>query len=228
MDVAIVSDVHCDGPGSPTQHDFLRFLDWCPAPTLVLAGDIFHAFWAPGGAPFVAYQPVLDRLRRFDVIVLPGNHDFHLPAQFGAPAPSIGTLLELRLGGLRAVLSHGDEVDRSVNYRVLHTVLRGRGFSWLLDHVGSQRAWEILHRLAGPLGGGKPDAALVAAQRDLAGVRIAAGAELVVMGHTHAPSCERIDAGWFLNPGDWVEHRTYGVVRGREVELRRFDPLRHG
>ncbi len=223
MDAAIVSDVHCDGPDSVAQQDFLRFLAGCPAPTLVLAGDIFHAFWAPGGVPFVAYQPVLDALRGFDLVVLPGNHDFHLPAQFGLAAASIGTTIERRLGGLSAVLSHGDEVDRSLKYRLFHGVLRGPGFSWLLDRLGTELAWETLHRLAGPLGLGKPDGALVAAQRALAGQRIAGGAELVVMGHTHAPSCERIDGGWFLNPGDWVEHRTYGVVRGREVELRCFE-----
>lgn len=224
FDVAIVSDVHCDGPDSPTQQSFLRFLEWCPAPTLVLGGDVFHAFWAPGGVPFAAYQPVLTALARFELVVLPGNHDFHLPGYYGqVGASGIGTLIHRRLGGLTSVLSHGDEVEGSMDYRLFHAALRSRAFSWLLDRVGSPRAWTILHQLAGPLGRGQPDAVLVAAQLSLATRRIAAGAELVVMGHTHAPSCARIDGGWFLNPGDWIAHRTYGVVRGRDVELRCFD-----
>ena len=217
-----MSDVHCDGPDSPTQAAFLRFLAAHPGVPVVLAGDIFHAFAAPSGVPFPAYQPVIDALAGRTLAVLPGNHDWALAAWLGGAGVAVGTRLRRALGALQADLSHGDEVDGSTRYRAFHRFLRGRGFARTLDALGPDGAWALLHRLAGPLGEGAPNPALVAAQRQLAAERLAAGADLVVMGHTHHPELTRLGGGWFLNPGDWVTHRTYGVVTGAEVELRRF------
>lgn len=232
MPVVIVSDVHCDGPASPTQADFLRFLAVTPCSTLVLLGDIFHAFAAPNGEAFAAYLPVLEVLAGRHLVVLPGNHDWALPDFLAAGTHvvtahphrgSIGARVDIGLGGLRAVLSHGDEVDQSWNYRSFHAVLRSRAFAAAVDAMGPKAAWSLLHRLAGPLGGGKPNPELVAAQRAMAQDRLAAGAELVVTGHTHAPCCENLPGGVWLNPGDWVTHRTFGVVENGGVELRRFE-----
>lgn len=238
MTTLIVSDVHCDGPDSPTQRAFLQLLATTRPDTLVLAGDIFHAFGAPDGVPFAAYQPVIDALRGRNLIVLPGNHDWGLPEHLlrtdpassaviatAAPNPArIGARIDLPLEGLRASFSHGDEVDESWTYRGFHAILRSRAFGALLDRLGPERAWTLLHRLAGPLGDGAPNPRLVAAQRELATRWIAGGAQLVVTGHTHAPSCEPIGGGTWLNPGDWVSHRTYGVVEGGHVALRSFTP----
>jgi UDP-2,3-diacylglucosamine pyrophosphatase LpxH len=222
FDAVVVSDVHCDGPASPTQRAFLGFLARVRTRRLVLAGDIFHAFGQPRGTPFAAYQPVLDALADFDTVVLPGNHDWAHAGAAGTGA-AVGTRCSLRLGALLTEVSHGDEVDVSARYRAFHTLLRGRGFALLLDRIGAERAWNLLHRLAGALGDGAPDPALVAAQHTLAAQRWQLGVELVVMGHTHAPECTIGPAGRFLNPGDWVRHRTYGVVEGDHVTLRRFD-----
>ncbi len=231
MDAVIVSDVHCDGPASPTQAAFLRFLATRPAETVVLGGDVFHAFAAPRRRPFSAYAPVIEALSTFSVVVVPGNHDWLLPAFLAehsarvpvGPHGAIGARVELTLGGLRARVAHGDEVDPNPRYRAFHAGLRSRAFASALDALGETGAWKLMHRLAGPLGDGHSDPKLVSAQRGLAGGWISDGVELVVLGHTHVPSCERMGAGTFLNPGDWVRHRTYGVVHGREVELRRFE-----
>lgn len=224
VDAVIVSDVHCDGPGSPTQREFLRFLGAVRPRVLVLAGDVFHAFAAPRGVVFPAYRPVVEALGEQSLVVLPGNHDWLFPAVVGQPGGvDIGTTWRGRLGGLDAVVTHGDEVDRSAAYRGFHAVLRSRGFAVLLDRLGEDGAWRLLHRLAGPLGHGEPSARLVAGQRALAAVRAGEGAELVVMGHTHAPELTRVGAAWFLNPGDWLRHRTYGVVEGREVRLGKWE-----
>lgn len=216
-----MSDVHCDGPDSPTQRDFLDFLAQVRPGVLVLAGDVFHAFAAPRGEVFAAYRPVIDALASQEVVVLPGNHDWLLAPRFGRSV-AIGTEVRRPLGALAAVVSHGDEVDTSATYRAFHAGLRGRPFARLLDTLGADGAWRLLHRLAGPLGHGRPNPRLCAAQRALAEARLA-DAELVVMGHTHAPELTRLGGGWFLNPGDWVSHRTYGVVRGGEVSLHRWD-----
>ncbi|GDX80661.1 UDP-2,3-diacylglucosamine hydrolase [Deltaproteobacteria bacterium] len=240
MATLIVSDVHCDGPDSLTQQAFLGLLSAVQTDTLVLAGDIFHAFWAPNGTPFPAYQPVIEALRGRKLVVLPGNHDWGLPAHLlqrgfdpsaivvtAAPNPArVGVRVDVPIEGLRASFTHGDEVDESWTYRGFHAILRSSGFGRLLDALGPVGAWNLLHRLAGPLGAGAPNPALVAAQRELAERWIAGGAQLVVTGHTHAPCCEKIGGGTWLNPGDWITHRTYGFVEEGRVELRTFTPVR--
>lgn len=225
FDAVVVSDVHCDGPGSPTQEAFLQFLAGLRTRRLVLAGDIFHAFWCPEGVPFAAYQPVLDALRDFELTVLPGNHDWSLGPHLGTPRAdtAIGTRVCLRLGELQADVSHGDEVDESPRYRGFHRVLRGSGFGWTLDRLGDRGAWALLHRLAGRLGDGAPNPELVARQERLAAERLRGDTELVVMGHTHQPTRLELPGGVFLNPGDWVRHRTWGAIEGQSVELHRFD-----
>jgi len=228
LDAVIVSDVHCDGPNSPTQIAFLKFLAGLRTRRLVLAGDIFHAFWAPRGEVFSAYAPVIAALADFDTLVLPGNHDWSLARALAtkgtsSAAESIGTCVRTVLGELDSEISHGDEVDDNPNYRRLHAVLRGRGFSCLLDAVGPRGAWTILHRLAGTLGDGVPNARLVERQRTRAAARLSTALQLVVMGHTHAPECTPLPGGVFLNTGDWVRHRNWGAVAGASAELRRFD-----
>ncbi len=226
FDAVVVSDVHCDGPDSPTQVAFLGFLSALRTRKLVLAGDIFHTFWCPGGAPFPAYKPVLDALADFDLVVLPGNHDWALPGALrGTPAAdssAIGTRVRLRLGELDTEVSHGDEVDDSPRYRALHRLLRGAAFGWSLDRLGADGAWSLLHRLAGGLGDGQPSPLLVSRQHALAAERVSQGRQLLVMGHTHQPERRELPGGVFLNPGDWVRHQTWGAVEGDRVTLHRL------
>ena len=51
------------------------------------------------------------------------------------------------------------------------------------------------------------------------------GLDLVVLGHTHLPEVREVSPGrWYLNPGDWVHHRSYAVLaRGRPPELLSWD-----
>ncbi len=240
MDAVLVSDLHLDGPGDPTQAAFLRFLGTLPpSVTLVVLGDAFHAWWTFDGEPFTAYAAVATALLDFNLVYLPGNHDFHAPAYFGARGATVagqngpGATVRRALGALDAHLSHGDEVDTSVGYRGLHAVLRGRAFHAAMVAAGPGRAWHLLHHLAGERAlvsrhtvddDGDDGSPLVLAQRALAAERAAVlGVHLVAMGHTHVPELSRRGEAQFLNTGDWVAHRSYGIVTGEEVRLLRYD-----
>lgn len=231
-----MSDLHLDGPGEATDAAFLRLLHALPpSATLVVLGDAFHAWWTLGGEPFGAYAATARALLDFNLVYLPGNHDFHAPAYFGARGATTcrthhpGASLHLRLGKLHAHLSHGDEVDTSPGYRALHAVLRGAPFDRAIQALGEARAWSLLHRLAGdrqhvsrhdPTG----TPPLVEGQRARAQHLVnTEGFDLVAMGHTHAPELRPVGGGQFLNTGDWVAHRTYATVHGDRVELQRFD-----
>ncbi|MBM4392417.1 MAG: metallophosphoesterase family protein [Deltaproteobacteria bacterium] len=226
MDAVLVSDLHLDGPAHPSQVAFLRFLGTLPSSTrLCVLGDAFQAWWHHDGEPFREYAPVARALLEFDLVYLPGNHDFHALDYFRAHRATVptharpGAAVVTRLGTLGAHLSHGDEADSSWGYVALHALLRGRAFAAAVDALPPARAWAFLHQLAGRPHG-VPDPGIEAAQLALAA---ACPEALVAMGHTHGPRLLRRNEGYFLNTGDWVSHRSFAIVTGDVVTLSRFD-----
>lgn len=218
MRVVLVSDCHLSGPDDPVERGFLRWLDELEADQLVLLGDVFRAWWHFGEEPAAPCRALAGRLRDrgIPLVVVPGNHDFHAPAWFARHAGArTGSAVRLELDGRRVHLEHGDAVDRSPGYRALAAVLRGRAFAATVDALGPARGWALLDRLAGHPSG-RPDPRLVAAQHSRAR---ALGVDVVVMGHTHAPEHTRFPEVEFLNLGDWVTHRTWGVIEDGRVSL---------
>lgn len=221
MRVALVSDLHLAGPDDPRQARFLAWLRALRADRLCLLGDVFQHWWHWGDTPFPQYAPVVDALAASGVplVVLPGNHDFHAPAFFARVLGAQGgATVDEVWDGRRVHLAHGDHVDRGLGYRALGAVLRGPAFAAAVDRMGPERAWRFLGRLGGH-GDVRPSPALVAAQEVDARARLAAGADLVVYGHTHAPALHRWPEGVYLNLGDGVRHATWGRVEGGEVFL---------
>jgi UDP-2,3-diacylglucosamine hydrolase len=223
MRVALLSDAHLAGPDDPNQARLLAFLDGLAVDRLCLLGDIFQHWWHFAGAPFAAYRPVVDALRRFPLTFVPGNHDFHAPAFFrDRLGATVATVVEEEWDGLPVHLAHGDEVDRSVGYRTLSTVLRGRPFAALVDGLGPDRAWRFLGRIAGHPAG-SPDPALCAAQQARARAILARRGGLVAFGHTHAPGLHALREGVYVNLGDWVRHHTWLLVEDGVPSLRHFE-----
>ena len=213
MHVGVFSDLHLRGPDDPTQGRFLRTLGAHPFDRLVLLGDIFEHWWHFGHDPFPAYRPVVDALRGMPLVFVPGNHDFHalgfFRSELGAEG---GAILSEVWDGRRVELLHGDQVDRSFGYRAASAVLRGPVMRALLNTMGPKRAWRFLGDLAGPPGG-TPSDVLVAAQLAEASRRIGAGAEIVLMGHTHVPGIYQMPGGCFVNVGDGMTHASWVSVR---------------
>lgn len=225
MRVALLSDAHLAGPDDPNQQRLVRFLATLEADRLCLLGDIFQHWWHFGRTPFAAYAPVLDALRRFPLVFVPGNHDFHAARYFcDELGAEVAPVVTTRWDGLAVHLSHGDEVDASLGYRTLSAVLRGRVFATAVDALGPDRAWRFLSRVAGTPSGA-PDASLCAAQLDQARARVAEGYGLVVSGHTHAPGVHVLPGGGtYVNVGDWVTHHTWLLVAdGRPTLFQRRD-----
>lgn len=219
MRIALLSDAHLGGPDDPNQQRLVRWLGRLEVDRVCLLGDIFQHWWHFGAAPFDAYAPVVDALRRFPLTFVSGNHDFHAERFFRAE-------LGARVGprdhwdGLEVHLAHGDEVDRSLGYAALSRVLRGRPFRAFVDALGPARAWRFLGMLAHPPAG-SPDVTLVEAQQALARRILADGADLVVFGHTHAPGLYAWECGTYVNLGDWVRHHTWLLVEDGVPSLQR-------
>ncbi len=229
MRAVLLSDVHADGPRCPRQTALLGFLEAVRPSHLVVAGDLFERGWADADGVAEPIAPLLDAIAHAPELWLtPGNHDFLLARWASGRAGVVcGPVLERTLCGHRVVVSHGDSADGTRGYRLWTAFVRGGWARRVLDGLvvllGRTRTWRLL-------GGGastRRDPApfrtapteLVAAQRAIAQAALARGAALVVHGHTHAPCLERLDGGVWLNLGDWVTHRTYGVVDDDGVAL---------
>lgn len=231
MRVVLLSDVHADGPGCPRQAALLAFLDATRPSHLVVAGDLLERGWADEQGVPDPLAPVMAALSAVPTLWLtPGNHDFLL-ARWAAGRPGVACApsLNATLCGHRVVIAHGDAADDSAGYRLLSAALRGAATRAVLDGcaalLGRERLWRAIGGGAGPRrpAGGSASARLVRSQRALAERTLAGGASLVVHGHTHAPCLERLAGGAWLNLGDWVTHRTYGVVDDEGVALCAWD-----
>lgn len=228
MRFVCVSDLHLAGPQCPRQVAFLAFLDDLECERLYLCGDIFQHWWhwpGPAGAasprPFPQYVEVIERLRRFSLGVLPGNHDWHVHEFFrtlGAEVPGADGVLRTSWGSATVALAHGDQADDSAGYRALSAVLRGAAFRAVVNRMTPEQAWRFLGRLAGN-GQVRENHALIAAQEAWA---LRQPEDIVLFGHTHAPritlvagNADARGAGpaprsrTIVNIGDGVSHGTW-------------------
>jgi UDP-2,3-diacylglucosamine hydrolase len=212
----MVSDVHLEGDGD-RQRAFVGWLDALQADELFLVGDVFHHWWGfADGTVFEAYRDVclaLERVRArvSRLVVVPGNHDFHLGPFFTHTlAADVRGPHAIDLGGVPFWIEHGDGADGTLRYALARRALRSRPFGRVVETIGPRGAWPLLRGLAGASAARRtPPDGLVAAQKALADRRIAEGARVVVMGHSHVPADEERGAGRYVNLGDWVEHRTW-------------------
>ncbi len=218
MRAICVSDLHIAGPDCPRQQAFLRLLaaEAGRCDLLCLCGDVFEHWWhwpGPAPRPFPQYVEVVDALRRFRLVVLPGNHDWAAPAFFaehvGAEIPDRSGVLHASWAGERVVLAHGDQADRSQGYRLASAMLRGAAFRHAMNALSAERAWQVFGRISGN-GDVRPNPTLITAQQTWAQQQ---AGDTVIFGHTHAPGITHTvvenQPKTLVNIGDGVSHHTY-------------------
>ncbi len=216
MYAAMLSDAHISGLDDPNQHELVRWMDDLASNRLFLLGDIFGFWWGFPDVVYGDYVPVLaalERLVRRGVSVewIRGNHDFALGG-FVEDRLGIGVhdRLDIELGGLRFLLDHGDDADRSVGYRDSRALLRSRAFAGTMRALGPARARRLGEALAGHSQAQpqSPDT-LLAAQESWAMEHLRAGFDVVVMGHSHRPRLQKTEHGVMVNLGDFVSHHSW-------------------
>ena len=129
------------------------------------------------------------------------------------------------IGGWDTLIEHGDGLrDREdAPYRRLRTVLRHpwsvRAFRWLHPDLGSWLALRSSHtsRNMRPRDGGE-------GLRRVADARLAArGApRLLIFGHSHVTTLERLHGGVFANPGAFMDAPRFLRITPGTVELCRW------
>ncbi|MFW6193497.1 MAG: UDP-2,3-diacylglucosamine diphosphatase [Gemmatimonadota bacterium] len=236
----VASDAHLGSTPERSKRSFHAFLEGVADRTddLVLAGDLFD-FWFEYRS--VVLREHFSTLRRLaDLIdagvrirLVAGNHDAwvgsFLEEEIGVEFLAGPTVTDV--GGRRTYLAHGDGLaGGDLGYRMLKTVTRSgparRLFSWLHPDI----ATALVDRISrtgreAEEGTGSDKKARAEALSDYAAelIRSRSDLELVIFGHSHQPELsEPAEGRFYLNPGDWIHHFTYGLVQGPRVELMKW------
>ncbi len=236
----IVSDIHLGHAPAEVERAFIDFLAAVPAlgSSLLINGDLFE-FWfewksvVPRASVRTLAALMQLRDRGFPVTLVAGNHDcWGGDVLRDAGVRFLFGPLTGDVGGWQARVEHGDGLrDREDRgYRALRSVLR---------NPTAIRAFRRLHpdlatRLA--VGSSQTSRSYQAADRGegLRQVAIAALAadptlELLVYGHSHVATLERVASGnVYANAGSWLDAPTFLSLTPERAALRRWDGSAEG
>jgi UDP-2,3-diacylglucosamine hydrolase len=241
--IYFASDFHLGVPDHATsrhrEDKIVRWLDSIrsDASEIYLLGDIFD-FWfeyatvIPKG--FIRLQGKLAELsdQGIRITMFKGNHDMwmfeYFTRELGIRIISDELLLER--GGKRFFLHHGDGLgpgDRS--YKLLKGFFRSRFCQWLFARlhpnlgVGIAQRWSMSSRIAND----KKETFVSDEQEWL--VRYSRELltrehfDYLIFGHRHLPlDIPLQDNSRYVNLGEWINHCSYAVFDGRELELKYF------
>jgi UDP-2,3-diacylglucosamine hydrolase len=231
MRTVLLSDAHLRAPDAH-QDRLVRFVERVEADTLVLVGDVFDVWWGWDHTMYAAYAPIVAALigarrRGVELVFIGGNHDFRA----GGFLREVVGVQEVGwwrgfAGAASVVAAHGEASDAPWSQRAFDRFLHGSTARGLMRVVGPDAAWRIGARFAGmnrrPEGGYTHDRLpeLLAGQARWAEhVLAGAGAQVICVGHTHAPGVVDVAGGRLVNLGDWVDHDTFAVADPDGVSL---------
>ena len=235
-----IADAHLQGLGTAAEeqkvarlHSFLKEVAPCFA-MLCICGDLFDFWFEYRHAVVNRYFRTLCALSELvragtAVHYVAGNHDFwmrdFLTREVGITAHPQS--FQAAVAGQRVFVHHGDGL-----------YAKDRGYR-LLKRVMQNRLATDLYRLVHP-DLGVPIAEFFSAlsrnhgaQREFSGhqdysrfaqERVRQGFQIVVLAHTHEPVCEQLAGGVYLNPGDWINHFSFGVVDQEGIWLKSWSP----
>ena len=141
--IFVASDFHYGENQTEVLEPFLRLLamakDWNA--TLFLNGDLFN-YWfeSRGHVPF-SCEPFISGLKNaidngLMVTVLRGNRDFLMNDEF---IKKTGAKLvredELILNDLKVIITHGDQFDKSLKYRIYRKIIRSKLTRFMINQV---------------------------------------------------------------------------------------------
>ena len=236
----VISDVHLGHAPESVERALLSFLRALPgrAGSLLINGDLFE-FWfewktvVPRSGVRVLGTLMDLRDAGVPMTMLAGNHDC-----WGGDVLREAGLdfmlgpLEGDVGGWRAHVEHGDGLREKEDrgYRALRHVLRNR--------LAIRAFGGILHPdFASRLAMGSSHTSRTHTARDEGrGLRAVASSmldgprepELVIFGHSHVPTLERLPGGVYANAGSWLNQPSYLVVTPEDISLRSWDGSAEG
>lgn len=215
---------------------FIRFLQftYSRANSLWIGGDLFD-FWYEWSEviPKVHFE-VLAEFKKmtsngFPIHILPGNHDFALSSFL---QHQVGLIIHnspatIPLDGLTIHWVHGDGLASSDRgYRLMKKVFHSKWANFLFRWIHPDIAMKIAmstsksSRYRSETIGLPPDEEyLDYIDRVLSTKQY----DCVVMGHTHIPKIDQRPNGLYINTGDGIIERSYGVLENGKWRIERFE-----
>ena len=195
--IALLGDAHLR-EGDPEVEAFVAFLDALPRDLALLGilGDLFSVWVGRRELLRPHHERVVEALHRtarrgVRLLYVEGNHDFYLRALYaGDPFEAFDERqIDLRLGGKRVHLAHGDLVNRhDRQYRAWRALSKSRPGFALFNLIPRRRRIALLDRLERSMAGtnlafknGFPMAECLADARP----RLRDGVDAIVFGHFH-------------------------------------------
>ncbi|MBN2789311.1 MAG: UDP-2,3-diacylglucosamine diphosphatase [Candidatus Delongbacteria bacterium] len=237
--IYFISDVHLaldrEKDTIDRKNKLLSFLEYIEdeASKIVFAGDLFD-FWFEWyyvipGFHFDLFSKFKEMIKNgIEIVYLTGNHDFHL-SDFLTKEIGMNCIDEtytFEVGEKKFFVAHGDgyaKVDSG--YRFLKKILRSKISNFLFKTLihpdlgilfakltsGSSRKYRTIDRSKWR------DEYL-----DFAKTKFMENFNYVILGHLHDPVIEEVNGNFYLNTGDWINHFSYGVFDGEELELKYY------
>ena len=234
-----VSDLHL-GAGTPSEEErkkekFIQFLQLVRqnGKALYIVGDLFDFWFEYKNAIPKTEVEILTALKNLSLMNLPvvylaGNHDFwqrdFFPKYLGVKVEK-GDLV-LKQDGKNIFITHGDGKARSDwGYRLIKALFRHPVNVWLYRQLPVDVAFPLARLVSGSSrrfseSKGKEQ---LAEYEEFARHQFAEGFDAVVFAHSHVPELKVIEGKTLVNIGDFMTNFTYGVLRGREFELKRME-----
>lgn len=209
------------------------------AQAIYLLGDIFD-FWfeyrhaIPKG--FIRLQGKLAELRDAGIPVtfFTGNHDMwmfdYFPTELGIPV--FREPIELQVGTHRLVIGHGDGLGPGeTGYKILKKFFNSALCQWLFARIHPNLGMRIAHYWSrkSRISNMKREEHFKGEENEYLFTWCREQEEqshrqYYIFGHRHlvldlqvSPDCR------YLNLGEWVHHKTYGVYDGQKAELKTFN-----
>jgi UDP-2,3-diacylglucosamine hydrolase len=237
--IYFISDVHL-GYGRKEEDRIreqylLKFLDSIKdsADILFILGDLFDFWFEYRHVVPKGYFRTLAKLKELtenniEIHYLIGNHDCLIQNYF---EKEIGMKIYHKyiikeINNKKFYLHHGDGLSkRDLGYKIIKAILRNKFDQWLfslihpdigiwLGKLSSKKSRTYTSKKNyGPTNG----------LYEFARSKINEGYDYIIMGHIHKMIYEKINDGYYINLGDWIENYSYAFYDGENIHLKKFE-----
>jgi UDP-2,3-diacylglucosamine hydrolase len=245
--IFFASDFHLGVPDHASslirERNIIEWLDSIKheAHSIYLLGDIFdfwfeYKFTIPKG--FIRLLGKLAELRDagIPIFFFTGNHDMwmfdYFPKELGIPVYREPHLLEVQ--GKKLLIGHGDGLGPGdKTYKVLKRFFNSSVCQWLFARLHPNlgitiaNAWSRKSRITNL----KREEKFERQEAEFlwvycSGVEKITHHDFYIFGHRHLPLSLKIgDQSTYINVGEWVHFKTFGVFDGTKVDLKEFKPM---
>ena len=225
MSILIASDLHI-GSSKSRYNDFLQILkSRTDIDKVIIAGDLLDLWVANVGVVLDRACILLDYLfKKFDnnFIWLIGNHDADV-SHAESIIPNINHEFSIDINGINAYIIHGHQIDN--NFYLKHTQPLPKLIAKCVEYIDRKFAIDVrkyLVSLSDKITNDPYDRLLLDFETNANIVANKTDSGIIIAGHTHMPAFRRLSNCYYINCGDWIQHRTYIIIDNTHIKLMSF------